>query len=351
MNNILLDCERTKYPNTGLFQFCRELGNELIKQHDPLREKLFFYLPEQQKNLFGSQQQVVQQHHLHKFFMPGTAKFNIWHCTFQNSNYLPANRNTRVVLTINDLNFLIEQKNDSAQIRKHLAHIQKNINKADHLVCISEFTKKKVLEHLSINNKPIEVIYDGCDIHEFPGFNEPVYRPSQKFIFSIGTVLPKKNFHVLPCLLRNNNYELVIAGVINKEYGQKILEAAQLQGVAGRVTLTGPVSERDRYWYYKNCFAFAFPSLAEGFGLPLVEAMNFGKPSFISTHTSLPELGGDAAYYFEDFDPAHMQQVFEKGLQHYQQTNPAEYIRKRALQFNWHNTGNAYLSIYRTLCT
>jgi glycosyltransferase involved in cell wall biosynthesis len=176
-----------------------------------------------------------------------------------------------------------------------------------------------------------------------------VYRPSRKFIFSIGTVLPKKNFHVLPCLLRNNNYELVIAGNIDKEYGQKIRDEAQLHGVAGRVKLTGPVSEQERYWYYKNCFAFAFPSLAEGFGLPLVEAMNFGKPCFISTHTSLPEIGGDAAYYFKDFDTTHMQEVFEKGLEHYQETNPAGAIRKRALQFNWHNTGSSYLSIYRTL--
>ena len=349
MNNILIDCERTKYPNTGLFQFCRELGNELIQQHDPLLEKLFFYLPKEQKQLFGDQQQVVVQHHLHKFYQPGTSKFQVWHCTFQNSNYLPKSSRTRVVLTVNDLNFLVEQKNEPARIKKNLVHIQKNINRADHIVCISEYTKQHVLEHLSVKNKPIEVVYDGCDINEFPQFDQPLYRPPGKFIFSIGTVLPKKNFHVLPCLLVNNNYELVIAGVINKEYEQKIMEAAQQHGVADRVKLTGPVTEQDRYWYYKNCLAFAFPSLAEGFGLPLVEAMNFGKPAFISTHTSLPELGGDAAYYFDNFDPAHMQQVFEKGLLHYQQTNPTEHIRKRALQFNWHSTGNAYLRIYRSL--
>jgi len=349
MNNILLDCERTKYPNTGLYQFCLQLGNELIKQHDPQQESLFFYLPEKQLQLFGSNQQVVPQHHLHKFFQSGTGKFQVWHSTFQNSNYKPYSPATRVVLTVNDLNFLMEEKNDNARIKKYLQHVQKNIDRADHIVCISEFTKKIVLEHLSVGHKPIEVIYDGYDTKEFPDFDQPLYRPAKKFIFSIGTVLPKKNFHVLPALLKNNDYELVIAGIIDKAYGEKITESAKLHGVADRVTLTGPVSEESRYWYYTHCLAFGFPSLAEGFGLPVVEAMSYGKPVFISRLTSLPEIGGDVTYYFDDFDAVSMQQVFEKGMQHYHETNPAASIQQRARQFNWVNTGRSYLTIYRTL--
>ncbi|MEP7279207.1 MAG: glycosyltransferase family 1 protein [Bacteroidota bacterium] len=349
MNNILLDCERTKYPNTGLFQFCLQLGNELIKQYDSRLESLFFYLPESQRQLFGQNQQVVPQHHLHKFFQPGTQKFDVWHSTFQNSNYKPWNSNTRIVLTVNDLNFLIESKNDSARIKKHLQHVQKNVNRADHIVCISEYTKQVVLEHLSVNDKPLEVIYDGYDTNEFPNFDQPAYRPGRKFIFSIGTVLPKKNFHVLPALLKNNDYELVIAGNINKAYGEKIIEAAKLHGVTDRLTLTGPISEEDRYWYYTQCMAFAFPSLAEGFGLPVVEAMHYGKPVFISRLTSLPEIGGDLAYYFNDFDATAMQQVFEKGMQHYHTANPAAAIQQRAQQFNWVNTAKSYLAIYRNL--
>jgi len=349
MKNILIDCERTKYSNTGLFQFCLQLGNELIKQHNPLQESLFFYLPEKQHHLFGSNQQVVPQHHLHKFFQFGTGKFNVWHSTFQSSNYKPYNSNTRVVLTVNDLNFLIESKHDKERIKRQLRHVQNNVDRADHIVCISEYTRKIVIENLSVNNKPVEVIYDGYDTNEFPDFDQPPYRPARKFIFSIGTVLPKKNFHVLPALLKNNDYELVIAGIIDKTYGEKIIETAKLYGVANRVTLTGPVNEASKYWYFTNCMAFAFPSLAEGFGLPVVEAMNFGKPVFISRLTSLPEIGGEQAYYFDDFDPAAMQQVFEKGMQHYRETNPTASIQQQAQQFNWINTARAYLEIYRTL--
>ena len=59
--------------------------------------------------------------------------------------------------------------------------------------------------------------------------------------------------------------------------------------MADRVIIAGPVSADDKNWYYANCEAFAFPSLAEGFGLPVIEAMNHGKPVFLSRLTALPE--------------------------------------------------------------
>ena len=71
MNHVLIDCERTKYPNTGLYHFCLQLGRELIKQADPGKEQLSFYVPKSQQ-LFGQDQQYVFQHPLHKFFTPGT---------------------------------------------------------------------------------------------------------------------------------------------------------------------------------------------------------------------------------------------------------------------------------------
>jgi len=62
------------------------------------------------------------------------------------------------------------------------------------------------------------------------------------------------------------------------------------------VSLLGTISESDKIFYYKNCLAFAFPSLREGFGFPVLEAMTFGKPVFLSNKTSLPEIGGSHAF-------------------------------------------------------
>ena len=73
----------------------------------------------------------------------------------------------------------------------------------------------------------------------------------------------------------------MIAGVTHQPwYQRKIEEEAKRLGVTERVIFTGAISENDKYWYYQNCTAFVFPSIAEGFGLPVIEAMYFGKPVF-----------------------------------------------------------------------
>ncbi|HEY9046964.1 MAG TPA: glycosyltransferase, partial [Ohtaekwangia sp.] len=92
-----------------------------------------------------------------------------------------------------------------------------------------------------------------------------------------------------------------------------------------------------------------FPSLAEGFGLPVLEAMYYGKPVFLSKLTSLPEVGGEHAYYFDNFSPEHMREVFVKGMHHYETTHPEAMIKAWALRFSWDNTAKEYLSLYREL--
>jgi glycosyltransferase involved in cell wall biosynthesis len=98
----------------------------------------------------------------------------------------------------------------------------------------------------------------------------------------------------------------------------------------------------------QHCEAFLFPSLAEGIGLPVVEAMYYGRPVILSTHTSLPEIGGAEAYYFKDFEPASMRQTLEESLLHYNATNAKEKIIARATSFSWDNAAMQYLKIYRT---
>lgn len=349
MKKILIDCERTKYPHTGLYHFCLNLGNALLSQTDPQHEALYFYLPPAQKKLFGENGRYILQNPLHKLYLPGSSRFDVWHSTHQDVVYRPRTNKVKQLLTVHDLNFLIERRNNPAKIKDRLGQIQRNIDRADAITSISAFTKQVMMEHLQLKNKTVEVIYNGCNINEFPGYDEPVYKPRAPFLFAIGTVLPKKNFHVLPALLQGNDYELVIAGVGNKQYNAAIMKEAERHGVAGRVVLAGALTEADKYWYYKNCLAFVFPSLAEGFGFPLIEAMYYGKPCFSSALTSLPEIGGDLVYYFNSFEPAAMQSVFGKGMEQYAATRPAAAIRERALQFSWTSAAKAYLNTYRSL--
>ena len=95
-----------------------------------------------------------------------------------------------------------------------------------------------------------------------------------------------------------------------------------------------------------NCEAFIFPSLSEGFGIPPIESMQLGKPTFLSNLTSLPEIGGPHAYYFESFDENHMQDVFLKGMEDYRTNNRKEAIVNWANQFSWEKATQEYLDVY-----
>ena len=164
-------------------------------------------------------------------------------------------------------------------------------------------------------------------------------------MFTIGLLSVQKGFHLLPALLENNDYELAIAG-IETPHRQTILEEAKKYNCQGRVHIIGPVSENDKTWYYQNCTAFLFPSIAEGFGLPVIEAMHFGKPVFLSRFTSLPEVGGEAAYYFDNFDPDHMQEVFNEGMKDFEERGRAGEMIKQADKFSWSRAANEYIALY-----
>ena len=91
------------------------------------------------------------------------------------------------------------------------------------------------------------------------------------------------------------------------------------------------------------------PSLAEGFGAPVVESMQFGRPLFLSSLTSLPEIGGEAAFFFKNFEPEHMQHIFAQGMAQYEEQRMAEKIIQRGKQFDWKVSAEKYLEVYQSL--
>ncbi|SFD30460.1 Glycosyltransferase involved in cell wall bisynthesis [Chitinophaga sp. CF118] len=348
MHQLLLDCEKMRYSHTGLFEFCKHLGNALIR-NKATNEEITFYLPSQLSGFFGKKEQYLVNRPFHKLWIPPQKKIDIWHTTFQTSGYMPLGRNMKQVLTIHDLNLLHEKKSPKKEER-YLKKIQRNIDKADHIVTISRFTMEDVKRHLDLKDKPTSVVMNGNSLEAYPEFDNPVYRPAKPFLFAIGSINEKKNFHVLPSLLVNNDYELIIAGpVFDENYKQKILTDARAHGVQDRVKILGSINDTDKYWYFVNCLGFLFPSLAEGFGLPVAEAMSLGKPVFISDKTSLPEIGGTYAYYFHNFEPTTMQKVFIDGLHHYQVNNMANAIKAHSDTLTFDKTAQGYLQVYRSL--
>lgn len=354
MQKIILDCDLMHFPNSGLYHYCLNLGNEVTKL---LRNEAYpidyrYYVPEAEVKSFDYPKNcIVEQKKLHKFIRPFLRNCKIWHAPFQSGRILPKSRwnGIKVLLTIHDLNALHEEKSLEDRLNS-IKHTQRLIDRSEAIVCISEFTKQDVLKHCDVGNRKIYVIRNGT--HRVSEVVAKIQPPSNRpFLFGLGYVNAKKNYHVLlPLLKKNEDIDLVIAGKLDElDYIDGIYRQAEKMKVADRLYLTGPVSEEEKSWYYRNCLAFVHPSLAEGFGAPVVEAMKFGKPLFLSRRTSLPEIGGDAAFYFSSFEDEHMQEIFKCGMQQFHQHNMSELVKQRGMSFDWKISATKYLEVYKSL--
>jgi len=314
-------------------------------------DKISFYIPAAEKKSFGPDANYIVERKWHdKFFKPFLWDCDIWHAPFQSGRvYLKKNKQTKILLTIHDLNCLHEDKPDKERIDS-LQKTQRLIDNSHALVCISHHCKKDVLTHLDVKDKPVHVIHNGTHHVNTPPAKPAGYKPSRPFLFTMGYVNRKKNFHTLVPLLENPDIDLFIAGKLDEpDYVNKMRLQSRKLGVSDRLHILGPVSEEDKAWYLENCMAFMLPSLAEGFGAPVVEAMKFGKPLFLSSLTSLPEIGGDVAFYFEEFGPEHMQAVFKNGMEQFHKNGLMNKIIARGNEFSWEEKAAEYLKVYRSL--
>jgi glycosyltransferase involved in cell wall biosynthesis len=307
---VLITFDSMKYPNSGFFYFGKSLGNCLLDENK--RFDLTYYLHRRAIYQFDDRVKIQYLSKLHKFFYPSSGKYNLVHFTDQYCRLRPQRVKGKKILTVHDINFMHENLSPR-KVKKKTERLTRHIETCDKVVAISHFVAQDILKHFPLAQGKMQVIYNGADKLTVAEDHQPAYRPANPFIFTIGHVAAKKNFAVLP----------------------------------DRVKVIGTINDDDKAWYYKNCLAFAFPSIAEGFGLPVIEAMHFGKPVFLSTHTSLPEVGGDAAFYFDSFDGGAMQLVFAAGMEKYNSTeNIRETIMAHAETFNWHNTARQYLALY-----
>ncbi|NOW95890.1 glycosyltransferase family 1 protein [Mucilaginibacter sp. SG564] len=341
---ILITFDSLKRATSGMFFFERSLGDEILKQNNG-RFAIFGYLHKKSIYWFQQLAGTILMSPLHKVFFPAYKQFKLVHFTNQYCKLRPTRVKAKKVLTIHDMNPVHEKTRSPARYKKYLDRLGGYIDSCDRIVTISNFVAGDIVKYYPQAAGKLTVIYNGADKLVLPLHHQPPYKPARKFIFTIGSLAPKKNFHVLPALLHNNNLELIVAGKIT-DYQQRIIDEAKQYNCADRVKLIGLISDEDKAWYYKNCEAFAFPSIAEGFGLPVIEAMHFGKPVFLSKYTSLPEIGGDAAWYFDNFEPETMRSTFARGMDEYTANNMAESIKQHAAKFNWEKTARQYLDLY-----
>ncbi len=276
-------------------------------------------------------------------------KYELWHSLNQNTRTEPY-YDLPYVLTVHDL--IIMDHKDREHREKFEKLMLQKIGRSNAITYISEYVKEQTNQYFEIPDNVIQrVIYNGNPAISSGLYQKqmPVSESESPFLFSIGQFLERKNFHVLlPMLKELKDFRLIIAGNANKPYGEFIKNEIEKHQLKDRVKLVGKISEEEKHSYLQNCTAFVFPSLAEGFGLPVIEAMAYGKPVFISNKTSLPEIGDDIAFYWDEFDPEKMLEVFENGMNIYDaNTNEmSKKLKERANHFNWQRTAKEYLELY-----
>lgn len=345
---ILIDLTNLSNPTCGFGQIALNYKKRFADQlHNEV--EFIFLMPHNREYSLPPHIKNFKSHKIYrrlKFMLP---KVDLWHSVNQQFGYLRLSGSTKHVLTVHDLNFIAEKSPASAA--RKLKRLQRRIDKAAVITVISDFVAQDLKKHIDLKGKEVITIYNGVERIDQCESKRPGFVTTERpFFFTIGQIRKKKNFHILVDVMKNfPEYDLYISGDDHFDYADEIRKHIRELN-AGNVFLTGPIQNEEKVWLYKNCSAFLFPSTLEGFGLPVIEAMQFGKAVFSSNCTSLPEVCGDCAFIWENFDPEYMTRVIKENLNgFYDDQARIEKIKQHAFSFGYEKHIQAYLDLYLKL--
>jgi glycosyltransferase involved in cell wall biosynthesis len=331
----------------GLGEFSRALGSGLAERADELREshgvEFTFHVLPQLVGCFGDSVRYLPVRRSQEWWWQRSVpRFDVWHTLHQLNRYLPPPATGLRVATVHDLNYLYF-KNAFSRWRDE-RRLRRLIERSDRVIAISAHTRADLLARVGCG-APVDVIHNGVrDLATAPREAVVGLEPG-RFLFHLSRMTRSKNVEALldmaaiwPAM------PLVLAGPDVKR-NDELRSLAGARDLSQVRVLTG-ITDAQKAWLYAHCAGFVFPSLTEGFGLPPLEAMYFGKPVFVSDRTSLPEVCGDAARYWHDFEPHAMRRVVDQGLVDPVASGRAEFVRAHALRFSWAASVSRHLALY-----
>jgi len=276
---------------------------------------------------------------------------------FSPAHYAPRFSPFPTVVTIHDLSYYYYPdeflKKDLYKLKNWTRY---SVKKAKKVIAVSKTTKKDLIKFYSLPDNKITVVYNGYgkkikDSKKLRKNLPKTIRNSQYFLF-VGTLQPRKNITTLIKAFYQfkqsfSEKKLVIIGKKGWLYNQ-IFELVDQLKLKTDIIFTGYLSDQDLISFYQQAFAFIHPSLYEGFGIPLLEAMSYGCPVISSFSSSLPEIGGNACLYF---DPNSPDDLFKKMtvIEENRQLRK-ELIRlgkQRVKEFSWEKCGQQTLEILK----
>ncbi len=336
----------------GLGEFSLQIGQRIAAVAPAWSEAhgihIDFHLREKLDGLFGPEVGYLHVNRWQRVRHVRPQPYALWHSLHQLNKNLPPNMETGSharVVTVHDLNYLIGRNAFSTW--RHHRRTLALMRRTDEVVAISQYTADDVRRQLGWTG-PLQVIHNGARSfvdaprEPLPGWALDDTRP---FLYHLSRMSPSKNPQAIIELARawpEMNFVLCGPPSDDAKHLRATVQLPNLQIHLG-------INDAQKAWAYAQCTGFLFPSLTEGFGLPPIEAMHFGKPVFLARRTCLPEIGGTAADYFDDFDPTTMRADVEQGLARHAQPGRAQAIRQHAAQFDWDRAAGAYLALYRRL--
>jgi glycosyltransferase involved in cell wall biosynthesis len=317
-------------------------------------------------SLFRSLQKKIigkKRHHKHqvkfnnKLSLKALEKgdFDIFHPTYYDPYFLNKLNGKPFVIDVHDLTYQI-----FPEFFKLTDPIFQNmrllVNRAAKIISVSNNTKQDLINIFQVDKRSIEVIHHGNPLEHLDintiSTNRSQNKLPESYLLFIGNRGGYKNFYFLiqaisEILLSNKNLKLVCSGI---EFSNKELNFIYNIGLSKKIIHYKTKTDKNLATLYKNALAFIFPSLYEGFGLPILEAFFCGCPVILSKNSSFPEVAQDAAVYFNPKDYQSIKNAVSKVID--DKLLRDELIKKgyeRLKEFSWKKCSEKTIQLYQSI--
>ncbi len=233
---------------------------------------------------------------------------------------IPPGVKGKKVVTVHDLAFVRYPETVAYRTRKVLSmRLKRTLGRADHVFVASDFTARELTELYGVPAEKMTTVYAGYDRNlfrprEYSECKEMLDKfnlPDKGYFFYLGTIEPRKNIERMIIAYADTVKKLKEKGIDAPPfvfggklgwYYDKILERIKSEGIEDKIILAGYLNDSEKVYLYSRARAFVFPSLYEGFGIPVLEAMASGAPVLTANVSSLPEVAGDSAILCNPLD-------------------------------------------------
>lgn len=339
---IALDATYSTDPQpSGIGVYSQQILNGLLRAH-PEHAYVFCYRWKQWRQAKGPSPGNVRRHLLQSP-LP-TFRADLFHALNQRVDRRPAKK---VVSTFHDL-FVLTGDYSSPEFKARFTQqARRAAENSDIVIAVSEFTADQVSSLLGFERSRVRVIPHG--VHQA---GSPGERPREKFVLSVGTVQKRKNIVRLVEAFENlpHDWRLVLAGSPTGYGAKEALRRIENSPSRERIRVTGYLATAELDALYRSAAIFAFPSLDEGFGIPVLEAMANGLPVVTSNRSALPEVAGDAALLVDPQDTEALQAALLNLIRNEAlRERLSDAGRARARLFTWERSVRETYQVYKEL--